>query len=363
MTARKRVLMVGPGPEMKGGIASVVKTYLDSGYADRFDVRHHATTLEGGWLRRALKSAVALAAFPAVVTAFRPDLVHIHHASGTSFYRKLLFLLLSRALRLRTVVHCHGARFADFHDASRLNAALIRLFMDRSDACLALSEGWRQVLAGYTRNPRIHVVHNPVDTAEFATSREAAVAPGGTRTILCLGRLGQRKGTYDLLEAVPLVLRSVPEARFVLGGDGELEEVERRLRRHGLREVVRTVGWVTGIDKVRLVTSCDVYVLPSYREGVPVSILEAMAAAKPVVTTPVGGIPEVVEDGVNGYLVQPGDVTALASRIVALLEDPALRQEMGRRNQARVQATSSLATVVEQLASVYDSVTAERATR
>ncbi len=351
--------MVGPDPRMKGGIASVVECYLNSEYVIRVELRYHATTVDGGRLQKACKALGALATFPAAALAFRPDVVHIHHASRLSFYRKLAFLLLSRALRLRTVVHCHSGTFADFHDASPVNAFFIERFLDLSDACIALSTSWKHVLAGYSRRPRIHVVPNPVDVTTFtpaALKREAYDAEGAERIILCMGRLGHAKGSYDLLACVPRVLQAFPEARFVLAGNGAVEEVRRTVCEQGLDHAVRTPGWVSGAAKTGHLASCDVYVLPSYREGMPVSILEAMAAGKPVVATRVGAIPEVLEDGVNGYLVAPGDVRGLADRIIVLLGAPALRREMGHRNRSKIEELFSMHVVVDTLVSVYESI-------
>jgi glycosyltransferase involved in cell wall biosynthesis len=151
-------------------------------------------------------------------------------------------------------------------------------------------------------------------------------------------------------------VKAVPEARFVLAGDGAIGEVRRRVHAEGLTEFVRTPGWVAGDAKLRQIAGCDVYVLPSYREGMPVSILEAMAAGKPVVATRVGAIPEIIEDGVNGFLVPPGDVGGLADRIAMLLGDAALRRELGRNNRAKVEESFSTPAVVETLLSVYERV-------
>ncbi|WP_176065387.1 glycosyltransferase family 4 protein [Anaeromyxobacter diazotrophicus] len=347
--------MVGPDPKMKGGIASVAATYLGSEYAQRVALRYHASTVEGGKLRKAWRSAGALLRFPAAARAFRPDVVHLHYASRLSFYRKLAYLLVAKALRLPTVVHGHSGTFPDFRDASALNARCVKLFLERADACIALSSTWQAVLAGYAPGARIHVVPNPVEAPELEAAA-GAPGPGGEQVVLCLGRLGQAKGTYDLLRAIPLVLQSAPAARFVLAGDGAVEEVRRRVRALGLERAVELPGWVAGEAKLRQLARCAVYVLPSYREGMPVSILEAMAAGKPVVATPVGAVPELVEEGVNGYLVPAGDAAALAARVAALLLDAPLRRAQGERNRAKVAASYSMSAVAGRLIAVYESV-------
>jgi glycosyltransferase involved in cell wall biosynthesis len=356
--APMKVLMVGPDRAMRGGVSSVVDAYLRSELVDRVTLRYHATTLDGGKLGKAWRSLSAVVTFPGAALAFRPDLVHIHHASGRSFYRKLLFLAMCKALRLRTVVHSHSGTFPEFRDSSWLNALLVRWFLDGADACIALSGSWRDVLAGFARHPRVHVVHNAVDLSAFAPARagRAARGEGGDRVVLTMGRLSAPKGTYDLLEAIPLITEAVPQARFVLAGDGAVEDVRRRVDRMGLAGIVRTPGWVSGEARLRQISDCDVFALPSRYEGMPMAILEAMAMGKPIVSTRVGAIPEVVQDGVNGYLVAPGDVRALADRVALLLRDAAQCEELGRRARQRVEESFSTAAVMDALLAVYESV-------
>src|SRR5690606_10983036 len=128
--------------------------------------------------------------------------------------------------------------------------------------------------------------------------------------ISSMGRLGSRKGTWDLLEAFKRLAAEVPNVRLVLGGDGEIDKARRIVARDGLEARVTIAGWLSGAEKLDVFNRTDIYALPSYHEGLPASIVEAMAAGAPIVSTPVGGIPEAVTDAFNGFLVAPGDVDA-----------------------------------------------------
>jgi len=139
--------------------------------------------------------------------------------------------------------------------------------------------------------------------------------------VLMMGRLGERKGTYDLLAAIPQVLARCPHTRFVLAGDGDLERCRALVAAQPWRDRVVIPGWTSGDARLRLYREADLFVLPSYNEGLPMGILEAMSFGLPVVSTPVGGIPELVEHGRSGLLVQPGDVPALGDAICDLLSD------------------------------------------
>ena len=121
----------------------------------------------------------------------------------------------------------------------------------------------------------------------------------------------------------------------------------------GIADHVELLGWVRGEDKERLLATAVLYVLPSYNEGLPVSVLEAMAAGLPILTTPVGGIPEAVTDGVEGFLVEPGDVRTLADRLERLLADADLARRMGVAARHKVEAAFSANAVVPQLEAMY----------
>jgi glycosyltransferase involved in cell wall biosynthesis len=171
---------------------------------------------------------------------------------------------------------------------------------------------------------------------------------------LFLGRLGARKGVYDLLEAFVVVARHFPESRLRLGGDGDLDAVRNRAADLGIADRVDVLGWVSGEAKNQELAKADVYALPSYNEGLPMSVLEAMAAGLPVLTCPVGGIPDAVTNGVEGFLVPPGDVPALSSRLQALLADESLRQRMGDTARYRVQTQFSASAAIERVGVLYE---------
>src|SRR5690606_1276464 len=200
--------------------------------------------------------------------------------------------------------------------------------------------------------PRARVVRifNPISTraglADEATPRD----PNG---LLFLGRFGPRKGIFDLLEAMTIVRRRFPDVTLRCGGDGDIEGVKRRVAELGLRDCVEVLGWVSGADKRRELLRASLYVLPSYAEGLPMGILEAMAAGLPTVSTTIGGIPDAVDEGVEGFLIRPGDVDALAERIVRLLQDPALRAQMALAARETAVARFDANLVISQLEDLY----------
>ena len=346
------VLMVGPGLDVAGGISAVVNHWLAAGLGERVKLRYIAT-LDGRDARfpaRKLYSAARAYASFGLATPTRPDIVHVHLSTGASFYRKLGILEAARLRKLKTVVHLHGSRFMEFYaQSSPRRARLIRRVFDRADAVIVLSGAWRDFVRGFSSNPNVHILHNGANRAMFGPRADN----GDEIVISSMGRLGTRKGTWDLLEAFKRLAAEVPNVRLVLGGDGEIDKARSIVERDGLEGRVAIAGWLSGAEKLDVFNRTDIYALPSYHEGLPASIIEAMAAGAPIVSTPVGGIPEAVTEAYNGFLVAPGDVDALHDRLRKLSLDADLRDRMGRRSRHLMEEHFELDTLLERLVDVY----------
>jgi glycosyltransferase involved in cell wall biosynthesis len=207
---------------------------------------------------------------------------------------------------------------------------------------------------------KIQVIHNAVSVASFTRPDHAALRLQWLGTtnrpvILTPARLDKQKGHSYLLEAAT----QVPDALFVLAGDGaERRALETQTRALGLEQRVIFLGYRQDIPD--LLASCDLFVLPSLFEGLPLSVLEAMAAGKPVIASAIGGTDEAVVHGETGLLVPPGDSTALAAAVRTLLADPALAQRLAAAGKARVQQEFSAETMVQRVTQVYDELLARR---
>lgn len=278
------------------------------------------------WAAQAVFAA-ALARFAAAAFRRDVDLLHIHLSVRGSSCRKAILARLARLLGVPYVLHLHGTDYAAFWHATHplLRAELGRMFAG-SARILVLGEFWARVMRDLVPEAANKVSILPNATA-MAGPRPRDTASGGPR-ITFLGQLGPRKGSADLLEALAL-LRHVPGWSAALAGDGAIAETRSRVARLGLAERVAVPGWISTAERAALLDDSDMLVLPSHAENLPMVILEAFAHGVPVVSTPVGAIPEVVHDGRNGLLVTPGDVPALAAAIESLLRDPAARVRMG----------------------------------
>ncbi|MEX0279100.1 MAG: glycosyltransferase [Ruegeria sp.] len=201
---------------------------------------------------------------------------------------------------------------------------------------------------------KIKVIHCGLEEESFVQEDEISVVT--EPTFLCIGRLSPEKGHLILLPAFAEVLRRRPEAKLVLAGDGELREsIESKLAELGIAHAVRITGWISSDQVHEEIGRTRTLVQPSLIEGIPVVIMEAMAQGRPVVSTYVGGIPELVKTNDTGWLVPAGDFDSLVDSMLNALDTPKTdRLDMGRRAIQRVRARHSISTEVAKLRSLYE---------
>ncbi len=229
-----------------------------------------------------------------------------------------------------------------------------------ADCIIANSDATRQALlrnAPWLDPTRIEVIYNGIDPAPFEQASGNALRsrwgiPDDAPVLGFVGQLDPRKGIGVLLTAFDLIRQAVPEARLVFVGEGPLREmIESETREKGWKDRVLLAGFHDDIPEV--MRAIDVLVLPSFWEGFGIVLIEAMAAYRPVITTNVSSMPEIVIDGETGYLIEPGNSEMLAERAIALLTDPQLRKTMGQKGNARVQNLFSQVAMINHLEAVF----------
>ena len=264
--------------------------------------------------------------------------------------------LLARMLHVPAVLTAHGLRGPDDY------AVLGPRWAQRPvRAVLAISQAVREELVNVSGVPSLLVrpVLGGIDLARYPEEPEPLLVPGRIPAIGTMTRLVQRRGLEDFLEAARLLDEAGVEARYFVAGEGPLDtSLRRRLRETSLAHHVTIVPPPEPLERV--FKMLDIFVLPSLREGLGSGLLEAMACARPVVATAVGGTFTVVTEGENGYLVPRGDTATLAARIRDLLEDPDEARAMGRRGRKLVEERFTSERMVGEIQSVYDVVTAPR---
>ncbi|HEY9612923.1 glycosyltransferase family 4 protein [Allocoleopsis sp.] len=332
--------MLGPSLEEKGGMGSVESLILDSSPVE-LQIQH-LTTWDGepsrqSSLHRLKVFTWALIIFLGKLLQRQVDVIHIHFSERGSALRMSILTLIAMAFRKPVITHAHGCEFHTFHDELPQGMKqVLNWILQRCTYLIALSESWKDF---YINNcdltaEQVVVLPNPVEIPENVPERSNSHKK---INIVFLGRIGKRKGVFDLLEAYAKV---APEQRkkseLILAGIGQVEQANHLAERLYLKEHVAFAGWVDSAKRSELLSQADVFLLPSYNEGLPMALLEAMSWGLPVITTPVGGIPEVITHNETGLLVNPGDVQQLAEALQSLIENESLRLELGSAARQRV---------------------------
>lgn len=329
-----RVVWLSTSTETRGGVASYVRGMRATPLWDSWDVHHIATHRDGSVASRVRAFARGATAFLWMLTAHPPGLVHLHMASRGSFARKSILSWMAHARGLPVIIHVHGGGFQDFYQASpRPLRAYIRATLNRADVIVALGPTWARRLGEIAPKSRVVVVPNGVRPR----APVAQPGPHGVVRVLFLGDISVGKGAFALLEAWGRLARSStgPRAELVLAGDGAVDQARKEVQEKGLADQVQVLGWVPPEEVDHLLTTSQVLALPSFHEGQPMAVLEAMARGLCVVASDVGGIPDLLGDAC-GVLVPVGDVDALVAALDQVVTHESDRLRLGTRAWNRV---------------------------
>jgi glycosyltransferase involved in cell wall biosynthesis len=276
-----------------------------------------------------------LSRFAWICATWRPQVVHIHTCSSFTFWRNSLDALIARLLLRKVVLHIHGAQFHKFlENLSPIQSAAAKMALMLANRIVVLGEGWKLILDAWANPEKVRIVPNGVPP-----KAPASPAKQGPFKIICLANYEKRKGQADLIEAVSK-LRCERNIHIGLYGFeseiGQLEKLTSQAAGLGIDTNLEIPGPVSGEQKELLLSKSHCFCLPSYDEGLPISMLEAMAYGIPVVTTRVGAIPEAVVDGEEGLLFDPGNVEELRSCIDALIQDEDFASNIGLKGRERL---------------------------
>lgn len=332
----EKILTIGPGDYLaySGGMGYVLNTYYNNFETFNYLKAHEHKYHKAKWPLIKFFTGQLFKFIGILLSNKKIKILHIHGAAYGSFYRKyILFYIGKFIFRKKVIYHVHGSEFSKFYmESGGFTKRLVKHFVENADLLICLSLSWKTFFTtNFKRIKKIEILKNGIEKPAIAINQLVQARMGAPKiTFLFLGALGDRKGVFDLLNAAVIYKAYFTgKITIVIGGNGEVERLKDYIKNNELDEIVHFEGWVSGDKKADLLKSSSVYILPTYNEGLPIAILEAMSYALPIISTPVGGIPEIVLNENNGFLINPGDTEAIFQALKKFIDDPRLVENMG----------------------------------
>lgn len=305
-----KVLVVATSRKTRGGITSVIKAHEQGPQWKNFQCEWIETHVDGTVFQKIKYFVKGL--FQFIYKLPKSDIVHIHLAAVE---RKMPFIFLSKLYRKKLIVHFH---FPDPY-TTIYNPNKEKKYgwcIEKADVVVALSNTWKQMLETRYRTNKIEVLYNPCPNIGVKPPFYEKLK--GDKYILYAGNLSVRKGYRDLMTSFANVSDQLPRWSLKFAGNGEIDQAKSLAKDLGIEDRVEFLGWVSGKDKDKAFRNASVYCLPSYAEGFPMGVLDAWAYGLPVITTPVGGLPDILKDFENALVFNPGNIEELQNKLLQL---------------------------------------------
>lgn len=341
-----RVLVVATSRKTRGGITSVVKAHETGGQWKKYHCRWIETHRDGNMARKLWYLAAALVEYVCLLPFY--DIVHIHIATTQSAKRKRLFFILAKFMKKKTIFHFHPSNEKFLFEPK--NRKLYRKLFSQADLVLVLSEQWRRwIKESLGLTERIKVLYNPCPVVDRRDDLRR-------NQVLFAGTVIPRKGYAVLLKGFALIAGKYPQWKVVFAGNGEIDRARSIAESLGIAGQVEFLGWVSGDEKERVFQESSIYCLASDGEGFPMGVLDAWAYGIPCVVTPVGGIPDIVENGKNGLIFPVGDSGKLAEQLDLLMQDQSLRRQIVAGSDKYVYGQFCVENINRQLGEIYSTL-------
>ncbi|MCM3630339.1 glycosyltransferase family 4 protein [Paenibacillus glycanilyticus] len=350
------VLMVGSDVSVKGGMTTVVESFLNCKF-DNVKIKYVATHIESNKINKALFFMKSIIIIMFLVAFTKISLIHIHMSERGSFKRKNIIFRIGKLFRKKIILHMHGAEFEEYYyNCNPTVQYKIRRLLRETDYIIALGERWKDIIKKIELKSNVEILRNAVDIPD----RVNEIQNLNNINVLFLAVLTKRKGIIDLIYASEKLMKRINQQNkiihFIVSGDGELEsEAKALVNQLKITNNYTFTGWISGSQKHALLRKTDIFVLPSYNEGLPVSILEAISYGIPVVSTRVGSIDEAVKDGVNGYLISPGNQDELIDSLERIINDPQFKK-LGEKSREIAEKSFNSNEYFKEVSNLYESL-------
>lgn len=341
-----KVLVVATSRKTRGGITSVVKAHETGEQWKKYHCRWIETHRDGNSLRKLWYLATALIEFLCLVPFY--DIVHIHVGLRTSVERKILFAQVAHLFNKKIIIHFHPATEKHLFDKSF--SCYIKKLFDFSNKLLVLSPKWIEWIneAFPNNNYNMEVVYNPCPIVKRSSVKE--------NYILYAGILSDRKGYNRLIEAFAKIASKYPDWKIIFAGNGDIEKAKTLSVDFKVEKQTVFLGWVSGDVKEGIFQHAAIYCLPSWGEGFPMGVIDAMAYGIPVIATPVGGLEMVLHNGTDSIIYETYDLDMLAQKLEELITSETYRRNIVEEADKLVYSDFNIVRICNQIGEIYENM-------
>ena len=347
-----KVLMVGPARNVKGGMTTVIDHYISNNNSNKISIDYFETINDKNIFSKFLKEVTSIIKYKNKVQKY--DVVHIHMASRRSTFRKLLYVRMSKSKHKKVIIHVHGGDFKNFFEkeCSFFKKKYIKKYLNMADHIIVLSDEWKNYFSNIVSKEKISVIYNGV----ILPSKIEKIYDN--HNILFMGRICHEKGVFDLIEVFKKIHNVYEDSVLNICGNDDKEELKKLIAKYDITESVNVLGWIKGEEKEKQLLNNSIFVLPSYIEAMPMSILEAMSYYNYVISTNVGNIASILDNGECGAIIQPGDKKALYNELNDIMDRKNINKKICIAKNARkkIEKEFNITTNIDKTNRIYESV-------
>lgn len=345
-----KVLMVGVDKSTKGGMWTVVRNYLnDKEFCKNTNLKYIPTSITGSIAKRLLFNLIAIIRifFYTVFNSY--DILHVHMSEKGSVYRKGIIINIAKLRKAKIIIHMHGAELEKWYiTLSQKQQIKVKHIINKADKILILGNYWKEFIGSLiSDNSKIEVLYNAVKVANKNNYNLLS------NNLLFLGVVGKRKGIYDLIEAMKIIKQNkLCKCKLLIYGPDNTTGINDIINENAMNDYIEYKGWLDNKDKIKVLSNTGINILPSYNEGLPMTILETMAHGIPNISTNIAAIPEVLNNE-NGIIIEPGIPEILANKIAELINDNKARKEKSEKSYKLIKKVFSIEQHIKKVETIY----------
>jgi glycosyltransferase involved in cell wall biosynthesis len=280
----------------------------------------------------------------------KPSLIHIHTTVERDFWQKAIFFKIAQVLKIKTILHLHGGAFPKFYQTSNNKKTIINI-LQSANGLIVLTNRWKEFYQQIKANKNIHVINNAIDLKSLKKYYKYKQKSKQLK-LLFVGRISKPKGIYELLEAIKMLKKENIHLNIMGAFNNNEMEIKKLCQKYSIEDKVTFLGVIQGNDRFKHFANSDIFILPSHWEGLPFSILEAMAFGMPIIATKVGAIPELIKKD-NGILIPIKNSSEIHKKILFFIKRPKIIKTISKRNKQTMKQYDIL-NFQNRLIKVYD---------